>query len=531
MVAHMASETTIGDYEFGGAPPTHFAKARGGRIAYQDFGTGPTVVAVPPMAQNIEIAWEWPAVRAMLNRFGSFSRWIQFDKRGTGASDRQSRVPGLDERVDDLRAVMDDAGVGRGFLYGASEGGPMCVLFAATYPDRVAGLILHGTTASYVIPGRTPEELADLQERMSHLASVWGTPESVVPELFAPSLADDLEFRRWFERYERLAADENSLRDLLHMLRGFDVRELLPQITVPTLILHRRGDRVMPVSEAIALAEAIPHATLAVDEGDDHFAFAGDQSWIDHLERFVTGSVQERPTTAISEPTRQSIRITTFGRFAVSVDDEEVSTADWGSRLPRQICKRLIAARGWPVTREELFELFWPEESDPQKLGARLSVQLSAIRRVLRGAVIADRQTVALNLAEVAIDLEEFFAAEPEDAVQMYSADFLPEDQADDWTNGVRDEARARFTRLVMSLLGEAEAAENHQRSAELARRLIATDRYDEAGHRALVEALLAADQARDAQRAHELWQSAMAELDLAAPDFDDVSTEWHRRR
>ncbi|MEM9655811.1 MAG: alpha/beta fold hydrolase [Actinomycetota bacterium] len=526
----MGAETTAGGFGPSDVPPTRFAQARGARIAYQDFGTGPAVIAVPPMAQNIEIAWEWPAVRSMFDRFGSFSRWIQFDKRGTGASDRRSRVPGLDERVDDLRAVMDDAGVARGFLYGASEGGPMCVLFAATYPDRVAGLILHGTTACYNVPDRTAEELADLDRRTNHLADVWGTADSVVPQLFAPSLAGDPEFRRWFERYERLAADRDSLRELLYMLRGFDVRELLPQITVPTLILHRTGDQVIPVSEARDLAEAIPQATLVVDEGDDHFAFAGDQSWLNDLERFVTGSVQQRPTTEISETARSTVRITTLGRFSVSVDGEEVPTSAWGSRLPRRLCKRLIAARGWPVTREELFELFWPDEHDPQKLGARLSVQLSAVRRVLRGAIIADRQTVALNLAEVSVDLEEFFTAAPDDAVRVYGADFLIEDRAEDWTNGVRDEARARFTVLAKSLIGEAADDGDHQRAAELARRLITTDPYDEDGHRALTGALIAGGQLGDARRAHEAWRSAMAELDVPAPDFDDLLVDPERR-
>ncbi len=127
-------------------PPVLFAQGRGARLAYQDFGDGPaTIVAVPPMAQNIEAAWEWPALREMFGQFGSFSRWIQFDKRGTGSSDRRVRVPGIDERVDDLRAVMDAAGVDRAHLFGQSEGGPMAILFAVTYPQRVESLTLFGT--------------------------------------------------------------------------------------------------------------------------------------------------------------------------------------------------------------------------------------------------------------------------------------------------------------------------------------------------------------------------------------------------
>ena len=525
MVTHMGANSETGDLAPDEVPPTRFAPARGARIAYQDYGKGPAIVAVPPMAQNIEMAWEWPALRAMFERFGSFSRWVQFDKRGTGASDRKSRIPGLDERVDDLRAVMDHANIERAFLYGASEGGPMCVLFAATYPDRVEGLILHGTTACFDVPGLTPEQIAQRDAGAELLADLWGTPESVVPGLFAPTLADDPAFRRWFERYERLSADRESLRDLLQLMRGFDVRELLPAITVPTLILHRKGDLVMPVDQAHVLAEQIPNATLAIDEGDDHFAFAGDQSWLDDLERFVTGTVQRRPTpaSATSAEARPTVHITTLGRFVVIVDGEEVPTSAWGSRLPRQLCKRLVAARGWPVRREELFELFWPDEHDVQKLGARLSVQLSTVRRMLNGAVVADRQTVALNLDEVSTDVEAFFDADPVGAVELYGGDFLMEDAAEDWTTGLRDEARARFTGAVKTLMGNAATDGDHQRVVDLARQLLAVDRYDEASHRMLVHALSAAEQPGDARRAHQAWQTAMAEIDVPVPSLDEL--------
>ena len=525
MVTHMGARSAVAGLGPGEVPPTHFAQARGARIAYQDYGSGPPVVAVPPMAQNIEMAWEWPAVRAMLERFGSFSRWVQFDKRGTGASDRRNRIPGLDERVDDLRAVMDDAGIGRAFLYGASEGGPMCVLFAATYPDRVDGLILHGTTACFDVPGLTPEQTAQRDAGTELLANLWGTADSIVPGLFAPSTADDPEFRRWFERYERLSADQDSLRDLLQLMRGFDVRELLPTIDVPTLILHREGDQVMPVDQAHILAEQIPNTTLVIDEGNDHFAFAGDQSWLDDLERFVTGTVKDRPAVSQGAPvgSRPTVHITTLGRFVVTVDGEEVPTSTWGSRLPRQLCKRLVAARGWPVRREELFELFWPDEHDVQKLGARLSVQLSTVRRILNGAVIADRQTVALNLDEVSTDVEELFDADPSGTVDLYGGDFLVEDVAEDWTAGLRDEARARFTGAAKALITNANAESDHQKVVGLARQLLAVDRYDEETHRTLVGALVASDQPGDARRAHTAWQTAMAELDVPVPPFDEL--------
>lgn len=519
-----------GDGDASATPQTRFAQARGARLAYQDFGSGPAVVAVPPMAQNIEVAWEWPAIRSMLQRFGSFSRWVQFDKRGTGASDRKSRIPGLDERVDDLRAVMDEAGIQRAFIYGASEGGPMCVLFAATYPERVQGLILHGTTACFDKPGLTEQQKVERDRGTEHMADVWGTPNSVVPGLFVPSLAEDEAFLRWFERYERLSADQDSLRDLLRLLRGFDVRDLLAEIDVPTLILHRTGDRVIPVEEAELLAAAIPGAELVIQDGDDHFAFAGDMGWLDDLERFVSGTVkqrteeQENGNRPIDAATRRVATITTLGRFSVSVDGVDVPTSAWGSRLPRQLCKRLVAARGWPVTREELFELLWPDESDVQKLGARLSVQLSTVRRVLNGAVIADRQTVALNLDEVATDLEAFHQAEDDRSiVDRYAGDFLVEDVAEDWSRPARDEARARFVNAANRLIERAVADGDHEQAAELARRCVAVDRYNEQAHRSLVLALLGAGLSGEARRAHQVWAEAMAELDVTVPQFEEL--------
>ncbi len=167
-------------------PPLRFADARGTRIAYQDFGAGPaTVVAIPPMAQNIEMAWEWPAIRAMLERFATFSRYIVFDKRGTGVSDRRTRVNPIDERVDDLRAVMDAAGVDRAHLFVASEGGPMALLFAATYPDRVLSLTLNGTYAGLLPPEIDEDELAAIRGRQAVFIRQWGTPDSQVVDRFA----------------------------------------------------------------------------------------------------------------------------------------------------------------------------------------------------------------------------------------------------------------------------------------------------------------------------------------------------------
>jgi pimeloyl-ACP methyl ester carboxylesterase/DNA-binding SARP family transcriptional activator len=498
---------------FDAIPPIRFADAHGARIAYQDFGEGPTILAIPPLAQNIEIAWEWEDIATMLQRFAGFSRFIHFDKRGTGASDRRSRVNDIDERVDDLRAVMDTAGVDRAHLFASSEGGPMAILFAATYPHRTESLVLWGTGPYMAPPDWDAAEVAAGRQRSEYFATVWGTPESFIVDRFAPSLAANQEFRTWHQRYERAAASQDSLRDLSELMWHMDVREVLPQIEVPTLVLHRIGDQPIPIEFGRELAAGIPGAELIELEGDDHFSYAGDRGWMDIMERWVTGTVVAKPTPA---PYPTSVRIETLGRFRALVDGVEVETAVWGSRLARLLCKRLVAARGWPVTRDELFDLFWPDEYDRRKLGPRLSVQLSAVRKVLRGGVVADRDSVRLDLEEVSTDVDELFSAEDDGAiVAAYRGEFLPEDVYEDWTGPIRDEARARFVAAARRLATIAAANARHREAAQFARRLTATDRYDEDAHRRLIAALTAMGELREADRAHAVYAEAMAELDV----------------
>ena len=513
----MATEsTTTGRMD---VPPVHFAPVRGARIAYQDFGQGPAIVNIPPFAQNIEVAWDWPAVRAMFERFASFSRWIVFDKRGTGASNREIPIANLDERVEDLRAVMDHAGVERAFLFGASEGGPMCLLFAATYPDRVDGVILNGSGAYVVPPADVDAEArAQFRARFEYLIETWGTPLSPMAEAFSPSIADNEDYRRWLERYSRLSATQESCRDLLNMLADFDVRDVLTEIKAPVLVQHRTGDRIVSVDRGRALAKAIDGAKLREYDGEDHFAFAGNTDWIDDLERFVTGSVKDRP----SRPSDTKVTISTLGRFGVQVDGQEVPTSAWRSRIPRQICKRLVAARGWPVTREELFDLYWPDETDIGKLSARLSVHLSAIRRVLGGGVIANRRSVALNLQEVSTDLELLLGAtSDEQTVAVYTGEFLPEEVDDDWAIGTRNEARATFTAAARRLAAIAGGEGDHNEAAALARRLIEVDRYDETAHQLLVHSLQAGGETAAARHAHQQWARYLSEIEVTVPPFE----------
>lgn len=503
-------------------PPTLFAQTRGVRIAYQDFGVeSPVVVAIPPMAQNLEVAWEWPGIRAMFERFGSFSRWIQFDKRGTGASDRRSRMPGIDERVEDLRAVMDAAGVERAFLYGASEGGPTCLLFAATYPDRVSGIVLHGSGAYTDRPDLAPDVLAARRQSYAAAADAWGTPDSPWVDAFAPSLASDEAFRRWHQRYERLAADRESLIELYDISLGVDVREVLPDLNVPMLLLHRKDDSIISVSYAREVAQAVPGAELVELEGSDHFAYAGDQSWLDVMERFVTGTVQP-PRADASQGSKA--RINTMGRFAVNVNGGDVSNAEWGSKKARQLCKRLVAARGWPILRDELCEMLWPDELDVDRLGARLSVQLSHVRRVLGGGVVADRQTVALDLDEVATDLEVIMTATDDGViVDSYTGEFLAEDVYDDWTRGPRDEARSRFVASARRLGEQAVASGDWQLAGSLARKLLAADRFDDRAYRLAMASCRGLGDSPGVRQLHRQWSDARSEIGLESPEIDDL--------
>lgn len=493
----------------------------GARLAYQDFGSGPPIVfAIPPLAQNIELAWERPEIRAMFERFAEFCRFIHFDKRGTGASDKHTRVSELDQQVDDVRTIMEDAGVERAHLYVQSEGGPMSILFAATYPDRVESLTLFGTGPTMIDPGLSPEERAELGARADQVACEWGTPDSRIVDMFAPSMASDQEFRTWHQRYERNAATPHSLRELLEISISADVRDLLPTIQVPTLVLHRTGDRI-PIAWGQALAEGIPGARFVALEGDDHFSYAGDTGpWFEEVERFITGQVGDRP------PRRRpaTVRVLTLGRFAVEVGGEEVPVSEWGSRLARQLLKRLVVARGWPVTRDQLMDLLWPDEHDADKLSARLSVLLSNVRRVLGGGVVADRQSVRLDLAAVDTDLETFHqAVDDRTVVAAYTGEFLPDDVYEDWTMGPRDEVRSIFTAAARRVASQDTDAGRHADAAAVARRLVEADRWDEEAHRLLCTALAAAGEDGAARRAHEAWVAAMSEIDGAVPPYEEV--------
>jgi pimeloyl-ACP methyl ester carboxylesterase len=300
-------------------PDTLYAKSGHVRIAYQVVGDGPfDLVFVPGFISNLDLAWEDPARAQVWTRLAAFSRLILFDKRGTGLSDRIGGVPTLEERMDDVRAVMDAVGSHQAALFGISEGGAMSMLFAATYPDRTRALVLYGAYGhfrSWVVP---PTQLEAALER---LEKNWGTGETLA--LFAPNLVSDDAYKRRHARFERLSASPSAATALVRMNSEIDIRPILPSIRVPTLIVHREGDTRVNVEAGRFLAHQIPNAKYVELPGNDHLLFAGNtERLMDEVEEFfgIAASTRARPC-ACYRPVRRHRRL-----------DKE-SGGNWGSGL------------------------------------------------------------------------------------------------------------------------------------------------------------------------------------------------------
>ncbi len=248
------------------------------------------LVFVPGWVSHVEYAWEEPSFAPFLERMAGFSRLVLLDRRGTGLSDPVDRLPTLEQRMDDLRSVMDAAGSERAFLFGISESGPMCVLFAATYPERTAGLVLCNTFATGLRSDDYPWALdAGGWSRVQRaIEAQWGT--GITARIYAPSRAGDEAFERSWGRFERRAVSPGAMGKILGMCMDTDVRKVLPSIRVPTLVVHRTGDRATPVEGGRYLAKHIPGARLEEVTGVDHFPWIGDSdSILDEVEHFVTG--------------------------------------------------------------------------------------------------------------------------------------------------------------------------------------------------------------------------------------------------
>jgi pimeloyl-ACP methyl ester carboxylesterase len=213
-------------------PAVRYARNGGVTLAYQEWGTGPrNVVVVPPPAHNVELAWERRELRHLFLRFGEFSRTLHFDKRGTGASDRSAGIATLDERVEDLRAVMDTAGVDRATVVGMSDGGATAVLFAVTYPKRVEGLVLLAASPVGRPDRPDPEQSAQWAAWRERWIGGWGTDATITLERVAPNA--DASYRAWQPRYERQSVSPGALSEMLDALLAVDVRPVASRSTPP----------------------------------------------------------------------------------------------------------------------------------------------------------------------------------------------------------------------------------------------------------------------------------------------------------
>jgi class 3 adenylate cyclase len=301
-------------------------------IAYQAFGEGELdLVLVNGFVTHVELIWESEAAAHFLEGLASFARVINFDRRGSGLSDPVAEAPTLEQRMDDVRAVMDAAGSERAALLGISEGVPMSILFAATYPDRVRALVSSGgmarSTADDDYPFAPPAE-ALLESGFELVLPHWG--QGSIIEVAAPSQADNPESRAFFGRLERASASPGMLASLAQMFLDIDVRDVVPSVHIPTLVLHRRHDRLVNVRHGRWLAEHIPNARLVELPGDDH------APWYEDPDRTL-GEVQEFLTGTRYEP---EVERTLATVVFTDIVDSTRTAAELGDHRWREVLER-----------------------------------------------------------------------------------------------------------------------------------------------------------------------------------------------
>lgn len=316
----------------GWEPETRYARSGDVHIAYQTWGQGEvTMVGVPGIVNNIELWWHEPESRRYFLALGSFCRFVFYDKRGQGLSDRDTGVPTLDERLEDLAAVIEAVGAERVALGGLSEGGATAAMFAATFPNRVSHLVLFGAFAQ-------PDQAAG-DTFMPVWAQGWGTPETPGAMVIAPSKATDPEFVRWVNRVERQTTTPAGLLASWAWVREIDIRPLLGSIQCPTLVLHRTGDLMVPVEQGRYLAEHIPGARYVELEGDSHLPQWG--NWelpVALVEEHVTGHASQQPPTRVLVTVLFTDIVGSTARAAAAGD------AEWRKLLDRhdQICRTTL---------------------------------------------------------------------------------------------------------------------------------------------------------------------------------------------
>lgn len=313
-------------------PTTGYARNAGVNVAYRTAGDGPPdIVVVAGWLTHLDLQWEDPGLQRLVDRIVGFGRYATFDKRGVGLSDRvpPGGLPPLEERIDDLRAVMEAIGASKVHLVGVHEAGPMCMLFAATHPELVAGLVLYGTwakgTASDDYPWAQTSE--DHERLLEAIDQRWG--QGIGVGNLAPSRRHEPGFRDRMAKVERSGATPGTARALVETMAATDVRHVLPSITVPTLVLHRLTDRMVHPGNARYLAAHIPGAELVELATGDHFVGSDPDPIVDEVERFVTG----RPARARFDRVLATVLFT-------DIEGSTALTAELGDRRMRELLDR-----------------------------------------------------------------------------------------------------------------------------------------------------------------------------------------------
>ena len=275
-------------------PTTHYVKSDDVHVAYQVFGEGPfDLLFVPGFVSNVEATWRSPDLSAFFRRLASFCRVILFDKRGTGMSDRGSQIFTLEQRMHDVQAILDKVDCKQASLFGVSEGGPMALLYAATYPQRTSAMVLYGAYAKRSWAPDYPFGWNDEQwERvLNDIEQHWGTPEALNISMRVPDA--DQEYAERAASYFRASASPGAAAAIVRMNREIDVRHVLPATRVPTLIVHRTGDRLIDVQHARYLAHHIPGAKLIELAGEVHTPWLGNRDeLLNAVEQFLTGKTR-----------------------------------------------------------------------------------------------------------------------------------------------------------------------------------------------------------------------------------------------
>ena len=322
-----------------GTPRASYTRNGDLHIAYMVYGDGPIdLLYIPQSFSMIELLWEHPRVRRFFERLSGFARVISFDRRESGMSDRLGRPPSLEETMDDVVAVMDAAGSERAGIFAMMEGGPMAMMFAATYPERVGALVLHATFARTTAAAgyEWAPTVEERRERMQLLHENWG--DGAIVEGMAPSVAGDTSLRDWIGRLQRWSMSPGAADALMYVNEQLDLRPILPSIRVPTLVMHR-GTAIDPRHSQL-LADMIPGARMKMLPGDDVLPFVGDtDAVIDEIQEFLTGARGTR------EPDRVLATV-----LLSDICDSTVVAAELGDRAWRDLLSAHNDAAGRTVS-------------------------------------------------------------------------------------------------------------------------------------------------------------------------------------